>query len=177
MTMARSQKVTASILGLVLAMGGVLLSSSSASAYTTTGCSWGPYGSNVTWLNNAPAGDYYNSGSAAGYSWAATTDINGMAPTNGLLVGYTDNKGANGYDGWTTWGCNGNKTTYANATLNPYYVNSKTYASKKTVWLHELGHALGLNHSGSNTVMYMCPACTGFSTPQADDINGINSLY
>lgn len=164
-------------LGLILAAGAVAVPSVAASAYTLTGCSWGPYGSNVTWLNHSPSGDYYNSGTAAGYSWAATTDINGMSPNNGLLVGYTDNKGANGYDGWTTWGCNGNATTYANATLNPYYMNSKTYAAKKTVWLHELGHALGLNHSGSYAVMYSCAACTGFTTPQPDDVKGINVRY
>lgn len=171
------EKVIASSLGLLFAAAAIVVPGAAASAYTLTGCSWGPYGNNVTWLNQAPSGDYYNTGTSAGYSWAANTDINGMSPSNGLLVGYTDNKGANGYDGWTTWGCNGNRTTYANATLNPHYMDSKSYAIKKTVWLHELGHALGLNHSGSNAVMYSCAACTGFGWPQSDDINGMNSLY
>ena len=174
---SRAQRILAVVAGLALASGGILLGASSASAYTTTGCSWGAYGTNVTWQNNAPAGDYYNSGSAAGYSWAATTDINGMSPNNGLIVGYLDNKGANGYNGWTTWNCSGSTTTFANATLNPYYTNGFSYANKKTVWVHELGHALGLNHSGTYAIMYHCSTCTGFTQPQSDDIAGINALY
>ncbi|GAA5207204.1 MULTISPECIES: matrixin family metalloprotease [Microbacterium] len=171
------RKAIAAAAGFALISGSVLFSASSASAYTLTGCSWGPYGTTVTWQLNAPAGDYYDTGLAAGYSWAATTDINGMSPNNGLLVGYLDNKGANMYSGWTDWQCNGNKTVYANATLNPYYTNGYSYANKKKVWLHELGHGLGLNHSGSYAIMYTPVQSTGFTQPQPDDISGINSLY
>lgn len=171
------EKAVAMTLGLFLVLGAVIIPSVAASAYSHNACSWAPYGSNVTWLNQSPGGDYYNSGTAAGYSWAANTDINGMSPNNGSLVGYTDNKGANGYDGLTSYGCNGNRMTYANATLNPYYMDSKSYSLKKAVWLHELGHALGMGHSGTNAIMYSCPACVGYTVPQSDDINGINARY
>ena len=177
----RSTKIaprsSAAFCGIVLVVGGVFFSATPASAYSTTGCSWAPYGSTVTWENDAPSGDYWNSATSAGYSWASATDINGMSPTSGLLVGYTDNKGNSGYDGWTSWGWSGSATVYANTTLNPYYTDGYSYANKTTVWVHELGHALGLGHSGSNAIMYYCSTCTGFTTPQPDDVNGINSLY
>ncbi|MGN8553257.1 UNVERIFIED_CONTAM: matrixin family metalloprotease [Microbacterium sp. SLM126] len=131
----------------------------------------------MTWDNNAPAGDYYNSGTAAGYAWASATDVDGMSPSNGLMVGYLDNKGPNTYSGWTTWGCNGSLTTFANVTLNPYYTNAFSVANKKRVWMHELGHGLGMGHSTSAAIMYSCPTCTSFTAPQTDDKNGINARY
>lgn len=165
------------LLGLALMLGSVLSATNGASAYTHTGCSWGSYGSTVTWDRNLPAGDYRNTAGSAAYSWANATDINGMDPTGGSMYGFLDNKGNNGYNGWATWSCNGSATGWAYVTLNPYYMDTKTYTEKKTVWVHEFGHGLGLNHSGSGAVMYNCSLCTGFSLPQTDDINGINALY
>ncbi len=45
------EKAMAMTLGLFLVLGAVIIPSVAASAYSYLGCSWAPYGSNVTWLN------------------------------------------------------------------------------------------------------------------------------
>jgi hypothetical protein len=92
-----------------------------------------------------------------------------------------------GYDGITMWdGCDP-AGHYMNPSSwwNKYYTNSYDATGKKQVMVHELGHVLGLGHAGTSTcsgqpIMYAYSTrytVCGHTTPQADDIAGVNWIY
>lgn len=114
--------------------------------------------------------------------WSSATDVNLYASSSSVLDAFTANLNDFNLAGKSNWSCTNGWTTWSNARLNtqttPGYVTEK----KTTVWLHELGHALGLNHTGGlAAVMYTCPPCAfedyGTTTPRPDDVSGMNSLY
>lgn len=160
---------------------GMLIPASAASAYAFTNCSWSTGGtSNVTWQDDTGPADSAVAVAAAA-SWASYTDLNDMSPSGGTMVASMLNQGENGLDGKSWWVCNGNRTLSASVTLNPYYTNEFYNNQKRAVWVHEFGHALGLEHSVAGTIMYTCPSCTFHNYqvwwPQTDDINGMNVYY
>lgn len=74
------------------------------------------------------------------------------------------------------------RITWARTKMNTRWMTSGTsVAKKRLVWLHELGHALGLNHTNNaSTVMYFNADYSSFNGVQyltRDDINGINAQY
>lgn len=70
--------------------------------------------------------------------------------------------------GWGAYTAN-----HARAGLNIYYPQS---AIRKSVAIHELGHALGLDHSQSrNSVMY--PVDQGVTSLSQGDINALKTIY
>ena len=53
---------------------------------------------------------------------------------------------------------------------NKCYMNGYAYYDRRALAVHELGHALRLNHNPYRSqIMYTCPACTDYSTPQSHD--------
>ena len=66
-------------------------------------------------------------------------------------------------------------TIFNNNKLWNIYSGSGTGNDFKRVAVHELGHGLGLNHAGSNSIMY--EFVSSIEVPQTDDINGVNSVY
>lgn len=163
-----------------LLIGASLAYGAPAWAYSFTGCHWNT--TSPTYKNNGGTAMSAEVTNAVG-SWTGGTDLTTMtnSSSSAFLVGYS-NMGATGYDGWTSWTCSGSTTTAANSRVNTYYTNSFTVAKRKAIWVHELGHGLGLGHSAlANAIMNPCAACVyvsyGTNVPITDDINGMNSLY
>lgn len=97
------------------------------------------------------------------------------------------NFGNTGWDGETQHLCQNGYAVYgADSYYNYTYTDGYTATGKRQVMSHEIGHALGLDHSGPvdcarMPIMYpdtyhrftLC----GLFKPQANDIEGINVLY
>lgn len=166
------------ILVLIALLGVGLVAPQQANAYTLTGCKWGS--SRITYTDQA-LGQYSPSLRDAAYSWGTYTDIDGMYPTGGNMTAGSTYSGANGLDGYTTWNCPFGNLFTSRVELNWYYGQSMSYGQLRVVWAHELGHGVGLNHSGVGNVMYSCARCTynsyGRYNPAPDDIAGMNSIY
>ena len=109
------------------------------------------------------------------------TDLNLTSVNSASVNGIVGDWGDNGLAGRATWTCWFGGTQGCTASLNRHYTDYYVSNKKRTVWLHELGHCFGLNHSSYATaVMRSCPACAyeaGQTGLHSDDKNGMNSLY
>lgn len=157
------------------------LGASSAKAYTTTGCKWAS--ATAKYANNTPS-PYSTAVSGAASAWTSGTDINWVTGSSGIVAYVVaGNYGASGYEGMTTWVCNWLGTYQSlNVQLNRHYMDSHNATRKKVVAMHELGHALGLNHSTASGYPVMASSASnsylhGTTSLKADDIAGANFLY
>ena len=143
--------------------------------------------------------DYGSVASSAVLSWNAinttsSSDVDvAFSKISGVsgaeIIFMTTNRGANGWSGFTYYhDANGNyineggypnkNYTYCSVLLNTHYLQGRTNQRRINVCAHEMGHALGLMHGPSGSLMESgISSVTTLRKPQADDIAGVRSIY
>lgn len=152
-----------------------------ASAYTTTGCDWGTLNINV---DGSYTSGYFSTGldqAISNYYGSTNLYLRRQNSSGNSFTAQNSNYGATGWEGNTNWSCFFGTTNSATARLNMYYLQSAPTARLKVVWLHELGHGLGLGHvSSAYRVMYTSASAAynnGIRSLTSDETSGINALY
>lgn len=159
---------------------GLVLSAAPAMAYTHTGCHW--ITGNLGIRNTLSPGTSRDALNQAIATWSNVSDVNLVSTQNNEPFRTESyNYGATGWEGQASYSCVPGFMTSVLAKLNSYYTNNYPTARKKVIWLHELGHGLGLGHvTVSTRVMYTSASTAylnGTRNPTSDDINGVNALY
>lgn len=146
---------------------------------------WG-YSKRYFWIDSS-ASDISFTIYNAYYSWINTSDILSTPiswrdtddKSSGIVELYTYNEddGANGYTTFWKYG-NGVSPNVENWGWCQIYYNNNYNAGQATL-AHEIGHTMGHNENNSNKDSIMCQEYYGrrVSTPQYDDLAGINAKY
>jgi hypothetical protein len=169
----------------------VLATNSPVSAYVANGCTWPS--SSIPYWNLAGTSTFGGVSQAYG-SYAITAASRWSTATQAdwysnpfhieAIEIFNTNRGNDGNVGLSGWGCPGGHFSNPYSSWNEYYTYDESAEFNRGVMVHELGHTAGLSHPyescdwkyGPAIMQNFQPAC-GQSTPQADDINGINSIY
>jgi len=161
----------------------VVASASSSSAYTLNGCKWPSTIMDLDYRRTS--GNYRTAIGQAivNYNNATPVHLNGVESTGASMSSDVANYGATGWEAFNDSTCIGGTTFSSTSKINTYYLPSSTPVARlKVVWLHELGHSLGLGHASAiNRVMYTS-ASTAYTSGgvrglTTDEIAGIDYLY
>ncbi|MEV6283819.1 matrixin family metalloprotease [Kribbella sp. NPDC051770] len=169
------------------------------------GCQFPPSsGNDLKWEDATTSVQYSNAAAAAIQDWnSSSTQFNLAKVNSGANI-----RVANGNFGavWMNlelWGVTLNTSKEVPTTsckdndqrwdttivtwLNTYYMNSSTTNKRKAIYVHEIGHALGLAHTNDkNTcdisimqidIVDKYETCGKISSPQPEDVAAANYLY
>lgn len=95
--------------------------------------------------------------------------MNTSAPQMTIL----DYSSADGYNGKTFV----DNTKPDDIYLNWYYLSSANDTQRRSTTGHEIGHALGLDHTANPALMNNVRDRNVIYTPKDEDINGVNAIY
>jgi hypothetical protein len=177
------------IVALILSAGIGVLSPSRATAYWIT-CSWPNSAGRQTIKTRylyTSASPYFSPSTNARSAWntgQGAVTLSAVSSGEKITI-YETNLGNTGQAGVTSATCSGG--TFSGTTQsrwNQYYTDGYSATAKQAVMVHELGHAIGADHNGSicgspsimTATMDSYFTC-GWSSPQLDDKNGIETLY
>ena len=160
-----------------------------ANAYARTGCKYDPASiSPISFRFFSVANSSYVDASKYGASAWNATNVPGYFQEQSVSldpeVNITDDSypTTNAY-AWVSWTCSGGlySGNEVHFVWNSDFARTRTYTQLKRIATHELGHAYGLDHvtSGCRIMRYDIGYLTDCSmtTPQADDVNGVNAIY
>jgi predicted Zn-dependent protease len=153
-----------------------------ASAYSLHGYKW-PDRNLRIYMNTTSTGNFRNAINQASSNYTSATDVNLTNTTTGgpRFTARDYDAGATDYEGWTDVVHPGGRVESAQSMLNRHYLAGKSVAQLKVVWMHELGHGLGINHVSPTARVMHNPATgaynAGVRNLTSDDIAGINNLY
>lgn len=144
----------------------------------------------LKWKNSTTRPGYFTPASEAASAWtaAATPIYFTQQQTQANLTIWDGNAGTNGIVGTTSYpgqsNCGGGHYSVApNSMLNRHYMDAYGLSARRSVFVHEIGHALGLGDYDAGCSAIMHPSISGFwvncglSSPASDDVDGVNTLY
>lgn len=130
------------------------------------------------------SGEYRTAVYQAAANYSNQTDVTLTNTTAGgpAFSAAQVNNGADGYEGFTRWKAPIGITIAAHSIANRHYLDAASLGRKKVIFLHELGHGLGLAHETKTTKLVMFTSGKtaynhGVRSLRTDDINGINNKY
>lgn len=160
-----------------------------AHAYTFDGYQWRGSPLNLTYTFTSIDSNSRTAFNSAVAAWNAAPDDIYLTSSGAGDIVFETYSANDGYDGQTyyyaPYYCSSGgvqKLQTAWTYLNTYYTNSKSYGNgaRQSVAAHEIGHAVGLGHAGTNALMYYSTDRWfkyGIDTPQIDDDNGTFARY
>jgi hypothetical protein len=142
----------------------------------------------LKWKNSTTRPGYSTPAVNSFGAWLVTpTPVYLTLATTGANIVIADGNYGPGADGGSYVSCvAGYEVAAAQLFINRFYADAYPVAARQSVIVHEVGHALGLDHASAGTcpnMPIMQPLTIDRYTdcllisPQIDDINGINALY
>lgn len=183
----RRRRWMARCLAILAGTAGLAAVPSAAMAYNTHNCHWydnrprTSVGIDMHLVAGPEARAALNQ-STLHITQATTLEMWTTNDTSPAFKAENTNYGANGWEARASWNCFAGTMHGATAYMNEYYLGGASAERRRIVWLHELGHNIGFNHSGSNRVVMWETTVTPYYTYGVryltqDEINGINRFY
>lgn len=98
--------------------------------------------------------------------------------SKGVIIGGLYANSVDGAYGYTRY-VYGSSSNWEKAEiyLNTFYLQSTSYDKDIGVAAHEIGHSIGLKHVRGNFLMTPSSWGRTVTSPQSDDVNGVNYIY